>query len=137
MKTFTRSILTTLALIAFSSASPNDADIPEISGTARVKVALQSLKSEPNTIQVYTKGLVCESCAIGIRKKLQRLDFVDTAKPDKGIVLKVKSQLISISVKDGKAFDPASITKAVKGAGYEAVTLYQLDSGKKLKSTSL
>ena len=88
-------------------------------------------------MQVYTKGLVCESCALGIRKKVQRLDFVDTKKPSKGVVLDVRSQLVSISLKNGAVINKAELTKAIKGAGYEPLTLFKLENGKVLKSESL
>ncbi len=48
----------------------------------------------------------------------------------------VHSQLVSISLKPGKSIDVEAIKKAVKGAGYEPITLYSLNA-KKLKSISL
>ena len=86
---------------------------------------------------MYVRGLICESCGLGVRNKLQRLDFVDTKKPKKGITLDVKSQLTSISIKKGKKADFKAIVKAIKGAGYDPVTLYELGTGSKLKVTSL
>lgn len=108
----------------------------EVTDKARTETAQKALKGSPETVQVYAKGLVCESCALGIRKKLQRLDFVDTKKPNKGIVLNVKSQLISISLKEEKTLDKAALVKAIKGAGYDPMTLFKLN-GKKLQSESL
>jgi len=108
----------------------------EISENAREKVALTTLKSEPNTVQVYAKGLICESCGLGVRKKLQKLKFIDTSKPQKGIVMDVKSQLVSITLKEGQPADVEAIKKAIKGAGYDPIALYELD-GKTLKSISL
>lgn len=108
----------------------------EISENAREKVALTTLKSEPNTVQVYAKGLICESCGLGVRKKLQKLKFIDTSKPQKGIVMNVKSQLVSITLKQGQSADTEAIKKAIKGAGYDPMYLYELD-GKTLKSVSL
>lgn len=108
----------------------------EISEKAREKVALTALKSKANTVQVYAKGLICESCGLGVRKKLQKLKFVDTSKPQKGIVMDVKSQLVSITLKQGQTADVEAIKKAIKGAGYDPITLFELN-GKKLKSLSL
>ncbi len=109
----------------------------EITDKARNEAALKALKSSPTTVQVYAKGLVCESCALGIRKKVQRLDFVDTGKPSKGVVLDVRSQLVSISLKKGETLDKQALAKAIKGAGYDPITLFILEKGKKLKSESL
>ena len=134
-----KKIVTSLILTVIAT-SLSFADIrkhaTEISTKEREKVALTTLKSEPNTVQVYTKGLICESCGLGVRKKLQKLKFVDTSKPQKGIVLNVKSQLVSITLKQGQSADAEAIKKAIKGAGYDPVYLYDLD-GKTLKSVSL
>ena len=134
-----RILILTMALLSLFSLSHADTEkhFQEISGKDRGRAALTALKSNPNTVQVYARGLVCESCAIGIRKKLQKLKFVDNDKPDKGIVLDVKRQLVSVFLKEGKRVDSSAIIKAVKGAGYDPVTLYELEGGKKLKSTSL
>jgi len=80
--------------------------------------------------------MLCESCGLGVRKKLQKLKFVDTSKPQKGIVMDVKSQLVSITLKQGLSADVEAIKKAIKGAGYDPIALYELD-GKNLKSVSL
>lgn len=109
----------------------------EITSQERNTVALKALKGSPGTVQVYAKGLICESCALGVRKKLQRLSFVDTTKPSKGVILNAKSQLVSISLKKGSKIDKQAIVKAIKGAGYDPITLFQLERGKKLKSVSL
>jgi len=103
----------------------------------REVVALKELKQSPNTVQVYVKGLICESCALGVRKKVIKLNFVDTNKPKNGVVLNAHAQLAAIFLKPGVAMDKKALVKAVKGAGYEAVTLYSLGKGKKLKSESL
>ena len=103
----------------------------------RAKAALTALQSAPETIQIYTKGLICESCGIGVRKKLQRLDFVDTKQPKKGIIMDVKTQLVKVSLKKGAAFQPAAIKKAIKGAGYDPMTLYYLAPNKVLRSINL
>ncbi|MGC6426655.1 MAG: heavy-metal-associated domain-containing protein [Akkermansiaceae bacterium] len=100
----------------------------EINAKARDAFAAQALQKQKKTVVIYARGLVCESCAIGIRKKLQRLAFVDTKKPDKGIVMDPKTQLVTVSLND-KAIDPASISKAIRGAGYDPVSLYQVVPG--------
>ena len=135
MKKLLISLITVISATSLSFADVKN-HATEISAKAREKVALTNLKSAPNTVQVYAKGLICESCGLGVRKKLQRLKFVDTSRQKKGIVMDVKSQLVSISLKQGKFADAESIKKAIKGAGYDPITLYKLE-GKKLKSVSL
>lgn len=135
MKKLIISLITFITLTSLGYADTKN-HATEISEKAREKVALATLKSSPNTVQVYARGLICESCGLGVRKKLQRLKFVDTSKPKKGIVMDVKSQLVSVSLKQGKTADLEAIKKAIKGAGYDPMKLYQL-KGKKLKSVSL
>ena len=125
--------LITLTSLSYADLTKHAAEISE---KEREKAALANLKSSPNTVQIFTKGLICESCGLGIRKKLQKLKFVDTSKPKKGIVMDVKSQLISLSLKQGESPNLVAIKKAIKGAGYDPITLYELKA-KKLKSVSL
>ena len=124
------------SLVLFSQADQKNHH-KEISQEERVKVALSLLKKSPNTVQVYARGLICETCGIGVRKKLQRLDFVDSKKSQKGILLNVKSQLVSIAIKDGSSVNAGEITEAIKKAGYDPVTLHELSRGGSLKTTSL
>jgi len=135
MKKLLISLITLITLTSLSYADVKN-HATEISVKEREKVALTTLQSFPDTVQIYAKGLICESCGLGVRKKLQKLKFVDTSKPHKGIVMNVKSQLVSVSLKKGHSFDLEAIRKAVKGAGYDPITLYDLRD-KKLKSISI
>jgi len=129
------SLITILSLTSLSFADEKG-HATEITEKDRDLSALTALKTFPNTVQIYAKGLVCESCGIGVRKKLQKLKFVDTSKPQKGIVMNVKSQLVSVTLKAGIPIDKEAIKKAIKGAGYDPIKLYEFE-GKKLKSSSL
>lgn len=108
----------------------------EISEQKREAAALVTLKKSPCTILVYAKGMCCESCGIGVRKKLQKLGFVDTTRFNKGIDLDPRSQLVTIAVKKGATPDGQAIHKAVQQAGYDAMKLYELKAGR-LKSAQL
>ncbi len=135
MKLFLTSIITLFSLCVFVQA--DDKKIySEISEKKREEAALEALKSSPNTVMVYAKGMCCESCGIGVRKKLQKLEFVDTKRFNKGIALDPKTQLVTIAMQKGSKADGKAIHKAVKDAGYDAIKLYELNGGK-LKSTSL
>ena len=71
MKPFAIALLT--AFLTLPSASFGFEFMPEISPEAR-KVAATSVVKAPNTVAVYARGLCCASCAIGIRKKLVKID---------------------------------------------------------------
>lgn len=135
MKKILLTIISVLSVFTLAEADvKNHAKV--ISSKERDAAALSTLKSSAGTVQVYAKGLVCESCGIGIRKKIQKLKFVNTKLPKKGIIMHVKSQLVSISLKEGATVDIEALKEAIKGAGYEPVSLYELDKGK-LKIISL
>ena len=134
MKYFTILLLTIFGLLASSHAQMKFE--PEISEKKRIVAATAKLTAAPGTVLVFAKGLCCESCAIGIRKKVQKLDFVDTSKPKKGIDLDAKTQLVTIVMKKGATVDMAALKKAIKDAGYDAMKLYELTASKALKTSS-
>jgi len=121
-----------LTLIGFA----DDKHHVEINDKARDAFASKTLKKQNQSVVIYARGLVCESCAIGIRKKMQRLKFVDTKKPQKGIVMDPKTQLVTVSLND-KAIDLGAISKAIRGAGYDPVSLYQVVPKKGVIKTPL
>ena len=82
------------------------------------------LKTKPDALLVYAKGLCCPSCAIGIRKMISRLPFVDTTKPNDGVDLDAKHQLVTIMVKKGNQPDFRALASAIDEAGYEPVHTY-------------
>jgi copper chaperone CopZ len=68
--------------------------------------------------QVYVKGLVCPSCAIGLKKGLMKLPFVESIYIDykTGLTLIYEKQSRD---KGGEELDKLRIIKAVKDSGYE------------------
>ena len=64
---------------------------------------------------------------------LGKLDFVDRRRFKRGVSMNVKTQLLTVAIKEGKEPDLPSMGKAVDRAGYVAVEAYSLDIGK-LKS---
>ena len=93
------------------------------------------LKLRPRALLVYAKGLCCPSCAIGIRKMISRLAFVDTSKKDSGVELDAKHQLVTIALKPGAKPDLNKLTTALDDAGYEAVHAYALKDAKVVTSS--
>ena len=64
-------------------------------------------------ITVNVNGLICPSCAIGIKKHLAKTKKVDTVKLD------VDKQLVFIAELKGKTLTDKEIRTAIERAGYE------------------
>jgi len=107
-------------------ATPN----PEASQKIRDGVVLTQLKAHPNTILVYAKGLCCPSCAIGIRKMVTKLSFVDQSRFNDGVDLDAKHQLVLISLKPKQEIDLKALSTAIDDAGYTPVHVYKFKDNK-------
>ncbi len=66
-----------------------------------------------NPVSVHVKGLVCPSCAIGIKRHLLKTKQVDT------ITFDVKAQFAYITLLSNKSLSDAEIKTAIENAGYE------------------
>ena len=130
MKIFTLLSLICLQLIFIPSHSL-EAKLPEkfdeISEDARKVAAKGKLESTKDSLVIFAKGLCCMSCAIGARKMISRLDFVDNDRLNNGVELDAKTQLIKIALKKNAKVDRPGIVKAVDKAGYEAIHTYMLN----------
>ena len=109
-----------------SMSQPN----PEASQEVRDTAVVEKLKATSGTVAVYAQGLCCPSCAIGVRKKVSGLPFVDQGRLEKGIELDPKTQLVTIALKPGSKVDAKALSQAIVDAGYEPVHLYRLERGK-------
>ena len=95
---------------------------PEERLTAAKKILL-----EKNQISlIYVKGLVCPSCAIGIRKNLSKMKSVDKKRFKEGIDMNPETQLVTIALKYGAKLDSKDLIERVVDAGYVAVEEYRL-----------
>jgi len=72
------------------------------------------------TYKVYVKGLVCPACAIGLRKYLMKLSFVEHIHVDykTGLVL-IYEINNRIDHKGVRKLDKPRIAKAVEDSGYD------------------
>ena len=104
--------------------------IPEAPESTRKAAAAEILKKTPDAVLVYAKGLCCQSCGIGVRKKVGKLDFVDVFRFNTGVELHVQTQLATIAIKKGKKASAKALSKAIDDAGYAPVNLYKLKRGK-------
>lgn len=125
------------ACLGFTLTSSSLADeLPEATKETRSAAAKQKLQAESEAAVVYVRGLCCASCAIGIRKKVARLDFVDKKRFNKGVELDAKTQLVLIGLRKDKPVDNAALAGAIEDAGYDPVHLYEL-TGETLTTQAL
>lgn len=94
----------------------------EVSSERRSAVVSQMLKKEPSSLLVYTKGLVCKSCGIGIRKHIAKMRSVDRSRGKKGVLLDINNQLVQVMVYGEP--DTKAVAKAIRDAGYTPVKAY-------------
>ncbi len=91
------------------------------------KEMITLLEENPNTVILKVKGLVCSSCAIGVRIHLSRMDGIDISKFNKGIMLDSTSQYVLVAIKDNIDFQ--KINESITNAGYNLHHLCYIDNG--------
>jgi copper chaperone CopZ len=69
--------------------------------------------SPAQIIDATIKGLVCPSCAIGIKKQLNKTKKVEKVKLD------IEKEVAHIYLIKGKTLTDKEVHKAIKNAGYE------------------
>ena len=120
-----------IASVALSIVTVSAADgDPDAKQEVRDIAAKAKLKERKNISLLYVKGMVCPSCAIGIRVKVGKLPFVDVARYKRGVDMDIKSQLLTVALLPDVKTDKRSIYKAVSNAGYDAVEWYSMEGGK-------
>ena len=70
--------------------------------------------------------MTCPSCAIGIRVKISKLDFVDSSRFKRGVDMDCNNQLLSVVVKKGGVLNWSQIIEKIDDAGYVAVERFSL-----------
>lgn len=118
-----------VAALSLAPAKAADGD-PDAKQEVRNVAASKLLKERKDVSLLYVKGLVCPSCAIGIRVKIGKLPFVDSTRYKRGIDMDTKTQLLTVALLPGAKADPKGLGKAITDAGYEAVEWYSLEEGK-------
>ena len=96
------------------------------SSEVRLESAQSHLSGNPNQIAFYSKGLVCSSCAIGLRIHIKKLDGIDRNKLDDGIHLDAKNQLLIVAFEQGFVPNILKIIRAIDKAGYESTHYYRI-----------
>jgi len=120
--------------LGVASATAADGD-PDAKQEVRNIAAVKLLKERKDVSLLYVKGLVCPSCAIGIRVKVGKLPFVDSTRYKRGIDMDTKTQLLTIALLPGAKANAGELDKAITDAGYEPAEWYSLEDGK-LKATA-
>ena len=100
--------------------------VPEVSRDVRAKVAIGKLQVQKQAALLYVKGMTCPSCAIGIRVKLSKLDFVDRNRFKRGIEMDCNNQLLTVALKDGTSPNWTQIEQEIDNAGYVAVEWFSM-----------
>lgn len=118
-----------VAALGVASATAADGD-PDAKQEVRNVAAAKLLKERKDVSLLYVKGLVCRSCAIGIRVKVGKLPFVDSTRYKRGIDMDTKTQLLTIALLPGAKANAGELDKAITNAGYEPVEWYSIEDGK-------
>lgn len=119
-------LLSSLLVAVTSSFLLANEDKEEARPEVRLAAAKETLLESSKISLVYVKGLVCPSCAIGIRKNLSKMKGVDKKRFKDGIDMNPETQLVSIALKDGAQLNTKDLIERVVDAGYVAVEEYRL-----------
>ena len=120
-------ILSLFSTLFFSSQfGMANEDKEEARPEVRLTAAKKTLLEKTQISVIYVKGLVCPSCAIGIRKNLSKMKGVDKKRFKDGIDMNPETQLVTIALKDGAELDNKDLIERVVDAGYVAVEEYRL-----------
>ena len=122
-------LLSSLLLALTSSFLLANEDKEEARPEVRLAAAKKMLLESSEISLVYVKGLVCPSCAIGVRKNLSKMKGVDKKRFKDGIGMDPETQLVSIAFKGNFKIDNKDLIERVEDAGYIAVEEYKLHDG--------
>jgi hypothetical protein len=129
-KTITSATL--LILLAFSGFSEDEDWVRTISLENELKLATTRLVDSPGHVAVAVDGMCCRTCAIGISKKVYRLNFVDPAALTKGVNVDRENGLLTVAIKDGQDLQANPLITAIVRAGYEPGRIYTRDAAGKI-----
>ena len=115
--------------ITLTSSLFAEDDKQEASLEVRLAAAKKVLTESSQITLIYVQGLVCPSCAIGIRKNLSKLDGVDVSRFKQGIDMNPETQLVTIALLDDVSLDQKDLIERVEDAGYIAIEEYKLHDG--------
>lgn len=98
-----------------------------------------TLLAAPGSAQDYVvnvHGIVCGFCSLGVAKKVAKLPFIDKSRLDNGVKVDIKSQMVTIAVKEGLPLDTDALFAAIESGGYDPIEIYAVDAnGMKIATT--
>ena len=109
-----------------SSTKPSQQVYAEAPVEVRNRVATEVLSARPTVVLLYARGLCCPSCAIGVRKTVSRLGFVNRDEPNDGVQLDPKHQLVEVAVRGGQSAVASELWQAIMDAGYDPITIFRM-----------
>lgn len=105
------------------------AQFPELSEASCESRTLELLEMHENAIVIHIQGLVCSSCGIGVNFTLNRLDFVDKSRFERGVLLDARNQFAVVAYKDIGQLNPKKIKQAIIDSGYDPLHYYYKANG--------
>ena len=69
------------------------------------------------TLTAEVNGMVCAFCAQGIEKSLRALPATHD------VVVNLPQRFVAVEAKDGQSITPETLTRVVRDAGYEVVSV--------------
>ncbi len=70
-----------------------------------------------DSLKASVNGMVCAFCAQGIEKTISKMDAT------KAVFVDLKSRVVLVEAKQGKALDAKAISAAIVDAGYDVVKI--------------
>ena len=122
-------LLLLITLFISSNFIVANEDKEEARPEVRLEAAKKILLDSSSISLIYVEGLVCPSCAIGIRKNLSKMLGVDRSRFKDGIDMNPETQLVTIAFKEGISIDNKDLVELVEDAGYTAIEEYKLHDG--------
>ena len=122
-------LLLLITLFISSNFIVANEDKEEARPEVRLEAAKKILLDSSSISLIYVEGLVCPSCAIGIRKNLSKMLGVDRTGFKDGIDMNPETQLVTIAFKEGISIDNKDLIELVEDAGYTAIEEYKLHEG--------
>lgn len=117
-------LITVCALGALLQATSHSL-MAKVTPEMRIEAATEQLMGKPHLLAIYSKGFVCESCGIGARIHLSKVEGVDTASYDRGVKMDAAKQLLYLAFKPGIEPDLNAVNEAIDKAGYKAGLYYR------------
>ena len=115
-------INTLLIIVCFSSISfGSGVHASEINETECSERMQTLLEKHPDAIIVHVKGLVCSSCAIGIRIGLAKIEGINRSKFTNGVELDSSNQYVLLASNNPLDFN--LIFQKIYDAGYDPLHL--------------